>query len=130
MSAANSKQNATHAQTCSKIPGACRRDVRIVNVARGGLIDRDSVAAALREDRIGGLGLDVQWMEPVPPDDPLLSDSRVIMTPHIAGVTELSYRNMADTVMQECAQLLEKQPPTRWLNQQDIKQGHARFASC
>lgn len=95
--------------------------MRIVNVARGGLIDRDAVAAGLRNGTIGGLGLDVQWTEPVPPGDPLLADPRVIVTPHVAGVTQVSYRNMADTVLQECSRLARGQAPQRWLNREAVQ---------
>ena len=103
-----------------------RHAVRIINVARGGLIDRDAVAQGLQHGIVGGLGLDVTWQEPVPPDDPLLSDPRVVVTPHIAGVTQLSYRNMADTVMQECCRLAHGQAPSRWLNKH--KMPHCRAA--
>ena len=40
-----------------------------MNVARGGLLDYCAVKAAIEADRIGGLGLDVQWQEPVDPED-------------------------------------------------------------
>lgn len=43
--------------------------MRIVNVARGGLLDYGAVKARLVSEHIGGLGLDVQWHEPVDPDD-------------------------------------------------------------
>jgi phosphoglycerate dehydrogenase-like enzyme len=65
-------------------------------------LDRNAAAAALDSGRLAGLGLDVQWTEPVPPDDPLVAHPRVIMTPHIAGVTQLSYKSMAAIVMQRC----------------------------
>lgn len=48
---------------------SCKRGVRIVNVARGGLLDYEAVKAALEAQHIGGLGLDVQWQEPVDPQD-------------------------------------------------------------
>jgi phosphoglycerate dehydrogenase-like enzyme len=91
--------------------------VRIINVARGGLIDRDSAAAALQAIHVGGLGFDVTWEEPVPPDDPLLKDPRVMVTPHIAGVTQLSYRAMADIVVRECMRLRQGLAPSVWLNE-------------
>lgn len=49
---------------------------------------------------IAGLGIDVFHTEPFPPleTDPILSHPRVVCTPHVAGVTEVSYRSMADLV--------------------------------
>jgi phosphoglycerate dehydrogenase-like enzyme len=63
----------------------------LVNTARGGLVDEDALAAALREDRILGAGLDVLSQEPPPADHPLLELSNVILTPHTAGPTWQSF---------------------------------------
>ena len=67
----------------------------LVNVARGGLFKRESLLRALNSGHLGGLGTDVAWSEPVDPTDDIVKHSRVVFTPHIAGVTELSYRHMA-----------------------------------
>lgn len=62
-----------------------KRSAIIVNVARGGLIREDHLAAALREGRIGGAGLDVLAAEPPAADSPLKNCPNLIVTPHIAG---------------------------------------------
>jgi D-3-phosphoglycerate dehydrogenase len=59
----------------------------IVSTARGGLIDETALAQALNGNRLGGAGLDVLSTEPPPPDHPLLTTNRVILTPHIGGLT-------------------------------------------
>lgn len=56
----------------------------LVNTARGAVIDIDALAAALKADRLAGVGLDVLPTEPIAPDHPLLADRRVIFSPHAA----------------------------------------------
>src|SRR5262249_6094459 len=60
----------------------CKPGVRIVNCARGGIVDEKAVAEALRENRIGGAAFDVYEQEP--PKDLLFRDMpNVICTPHL-----------------------------------------------
>jgi phosphoglycerate dehydrogenase-like enzyme len=63
----------------------------LVNTARGGLVDEEALADALRERRILGAGLDVLSQEPPPADHPLLDLSNVVLTPHSAGPTWESF---------------------------------------
>ena len=49
----------------------------------------------LESGHLGGLGIDVAWTEPFDPEDPILKFPNVIITPHVAGITEYSYRTMA-----------------------------------
>jgi D-3-phosphoglycerate dehydrogenase / 2-oxoglutarate reductase len=64
----------------------CRRGVRIVNTARGELIDEAALAAAIESGHVAGAGLDVFETEP-PTDDRLTKLPQVIATPHIAAST-------------------------------------------
>ncbi len=59
----------------------------LINVARGRIIDRDALRAALGAGRLAGAGLDVFWNEPIDPDDPLIDMPNVIATPHVANMT-------------------------------------------
>lgn len=67
----------------------------LVNIARGKILDYDSVLHHLQSGHLGGLAIDVAWTEPFDPDDPILKFPNVLITPHVAGVTEYSYRKMA-----------------------------------
>jgi D-3-phosphoglycerate dehydrogenase / 2-oxoglutarate reductase len=60
----------------------------VINTSRGGIIDEEALAAALRDGTIAGAGLDVFDVEPPSPDDPLLGEDRIVLTPHSASLTQ------------------------------------------
>jgi phosphoglycerate dehydrogenase-like enzyme len=95
----------------------CKDGVVIVNVARGGLLDYDATLLGLKSGKIGGLGLDVQWEEPMDPEDPILEFENVYVTPHVAGVTHTSYRHMARVVIDQAIRVaVEGRKPDILLN--------------
>jgi D-3-phosphoglycerate dehydrogenase / 2-oxoglutarate reductase len=59
----------------------------LINTARGGLIDELALDAALRSEKVAGAGLDVLVVEPPQPDHPLLTNMKVTISPHAAGLT-------------------------------------------
>lgn len=67
----------------------------LINAARGGLVDEAALDRALREGRLSGAGLDVLRTEPPAPDHPLLSNDRVLISPHTAGLTAECAARMA-----------------------------------
>jgi len=89
---------------------AMRRGVLLVNVARGGVIDRAALAAALAEGRLGGVGLDVHWNEPADPADPIYADPRVVALPHIGGSTIEALDRIADVVVDNLRRLSRGEP--------------------
>jgi phosphoglycerate dehydrogenase-like enzyme len=60
----------------------------LVNVSRGAVVDTDALVAALRSGRLAGAGLDVTDPEPLPADHPLWKMDNVVITPHVAGVSD------------------------------------------
>jgi len=64
----------------------------LVNTSRGPIVDEAAVVAALRGGLLGGFGVDVFEIEPLPPDHPFRHLPNVIATPHIGYVTEEAYR--------------------------------------
>lgn len=57
----------------------------LINVTRGKIVDGDALIHALKNGQIGGAGLDVAPIEPLPEDNPLWDMPNVIITPHVAG---------------------------------------------
>lgn len=98
-----------------------------VTTARGGIHDERALAAALREKRIAGAGLDVWDKEPPPHDDPLLAFDNVIASPHTAGVTAQARANMATIAAEQMLDVLDGRRPPRILNPEVWPAFRARF---
>jgi D-3-phosphoglycerate dehydrogenase len=74
---------------------AARDGVVIVNTARGGVVDEAALVEALASGKVAAAGLDVFETEPLPADHPLIRYDQVILSPHIAGLTEGAAERMA-----------------------------------
>lgn len=82
----------------------------VVNLARGPVIDRPALEAALARGHLGGVGLDVFWHEPWEPADPLYADPRVVTLPHVAGSTEEAFAAIAAIVVDNVARVQRGEP--------------------
>ena len=67
----------------------------IINPSRGGLVDEAALDQALRGGKLRGAGIDVFVDEPPLPSHPLLSNDRVTISPHSAGLTQECASRMA-----------------------------------
>lgn len=83
-----------------------KKGVRIINCARGGIVDEEALAAAIREGMVAGAALDVFAQEPPPPDHPLLQLEQVICTPHLGAATDEAQVNVAIAIAQQVVNFL------------------------
>lgn len=70
----------------------------LINTARGGIVDEAALAAALRAGRLRGAALDVFEQEPLPAGSPLAGAPNLILSPHIAGLTQEANTRVSDMV--------------------------------
>ena len=87
-----------------------------MGTVQGGLLHYADVWEALESGRIGGLGIDVFHTEPFPVEDRFLHHARVVVTPHIAGVTENSYRQMAEILSENVLRVVNGEQPLHTVN--------------
>jgi D-3-phosphoglycerate dehydrogenase len=83
--------------------------VRIINCARGGLIDEQALSQAIDEGRVAGAALDVFAQEP-PKDSPLMKNPRVIVTPHLGASTAEAQTSVATDAAEQVLAVLNGQP--------------------
>lgn len=72
-----------------------KKDVRLINCARGGIIDEEALAKAIESGKVAGAALDVYEEEPPSKDSRLLKLDKMILTPHLGASTEEAQTNVA-----------------------------------
>lgn len=96
-------------------------DSFLVNTARGEVVDQAALAEILESAQLGGAAIDVVSPEPPQPDHPLLNLSpaacdRLLITPHIAGVTVGAFRVMLNKSLQNIERVLNNESPQNVVN--------------
>src|SRR5207344_2893804 len=92
-----------------------KKGVRIVNCARGGLVDERAIAEALKAGHVAGAAFDVFEVEPAK-DSPLFGLPNVICTPHLGAATSEAQENVALQVAEQMADYLLKGAITNAVN--------------
>src|SRR5262249_42039963 len=85
-----------------------KRGVRIINCARGGLVEEAALAQALLDGQVAGAALDVFEIEPLPADSPLRGAPNIVLTPHLGASTAEAQEGVGIEIAQSVrAALLE-----------------------
>jgi len=106
----------TRGIVCEQTLRLMKRSAVIVNTARGGLIKTDDLVRAIREGGIAGAALDVIEPEPLPPDHPIRSLPRVLITPHAAWYSEDAEPELRRMAARTIVQALQGERPATLLN--------------
>lgn len=100
----------------------------LVNVSRGPVVDDAALIEALEAGRIAGAALDVFSTQPLPPDHPYLRLENVVMTPHLAGITQESMMRMGTGAAAEAIRVLRGELPVNLRNPEAVEHYRRRFA--
>ncbi len=101
----------THHLIGEKQLAMMKKEAYLINTSRGGIVDEAALLRALREGRIAGAALDVFEQEPPPADLPFFGLENVMVTPHMAAMTDLALVNMAVDVSRGILEALEGKRP-------------------
>ena len=93
----------------------------VINAARGGIIDEAALAAAIESGDVAGAGIDTLESEPPEPDNPLVTDDRVILTPHAAWNSAESMLELREKAARNVREALEGAVPTYLFNRDVIE---------
>ena len=98
-----------------------KKTAYFINTARGGLIDEDALITSLQKGYFKGAALDVVKKEPIPSDSPLIKMDKVLLTSHIAGMSEDAVPKSPFLLMAELDRYFETGVTNRIVNEKDLE---------
>jgi D-3-phosphoglycerate dehydrogenase len=117
----------THGMISARELSLMRKGSFLINVARGAVTVEDDIVASLKSGHLGGAAIDVFAEQPLPPDHPFFDFSNVILTPHLAGITEESMERMGIGAVGETLRVLKGDLPVNLVNPSVVAQYRRRF---
>lgn len=97
-----------------------KRGARLINCARGGLVDEAALAKAIEEGHLAGAALDVFAQEPLDPQSPLLRLSNVVLSPHLGAATTEAQELVAIDVARQIVDALRGGPVINAVNYPEV----------
>ena len=86
--------------------GKMKKGVKLLNCARGGIIDENDLVGAIEGGQVAGAALDVYQSEPLPADSPLRGLPEIVMTPHLGASTTEAQENVGIEVAETISEYL------------------------
>lgn len=108
--------------------GLMKPSAYVVNVARGPVVDEGALIHALVSGQIAGAVLDVFEQEPLPANSRLFEVPGLVLSPHLAGITQESMRRIGEVVVTQTQALLAGRLPEHLVNLQVVDEIQARLA--
>lgn len=90
--------------------GRMKKDACLINTARAPIVDQAALLKALQDRSIGGAGLDVFEVEPLPVDHPYRKLDNVVLSPHLGYVSEQNYRKYFPDIVEDIRAFLDGKP--------------------
>ena len=107
--------------------GRMKPGALLINVSRGPVVEDEALIEALSAEQLGGAALDVFATQPLPPDHPYFRFDNVIITPHMAGITEESMMRMGIGAAEETIRVLGGELPVNFCNPEVLERYRLRF---
>lgn len=84
----------------------------VINVSRGGIVDEAALLEAVKSGKLAGAALDTFAREPLPADDPLIGEPRILLSPHVAWLSDEAAVDLRRLASEEMVLVLRGEKPT------------------